>query len=116
MVRVRGAVGASKKLAPLLSDEVCTGGNPWQIGAVQTSFLVPAYNEEHFVGRAVESVHRAAAACDLTAYEVVVCDNGSTDATAAVARAAGARVVREPHRQIARSRNAAAGSRSARPR
>ncbi|MGA1540216.1 MAG: glycosyltransferase family 2 protein [Chthoniobacterales bacterium] len=108
MVRVGGAVGASKKLAPLLSDEVCTGGNPWQIGAVQTSFLVPAYNEEHFVGRAVESVHRAAAACDLTAYEVVVCDNGSTDATAAVARAAGARVVQEPHRQIARSRNAAA--------
>jgi len=77
---------------------------------VQTSFLVPAYNEELLVGRAVASVHRAAGARGLVSYEVVVCDNGSTDATAAVARAAGARVVHEPHRQIARSRNAAAAA------
>jgi glycosyltransferase involved in cell wall biosynthesis len=108
MVRATGAVGASKKLAGPLSDGVCTGGAAWQIGAVQTSFLVPAYNEEVLIGRAVDSVHRAADACSLASYEVVVCDNGSTDATADLARAAGARVVHEPHRQIARSRNAAA--------
>jgi glycosyltransferase involved in cell wall biosynthesis len=112
MVRVGGAVGASKKLARTLFTGVCKGAAAWQIGAVQTSFLVPAYNEAAFVGRAVESVHRAAAACSLTSYEAIVCDNGSTDATAEVALAAGARVVEEPHRQIARSRNAAAAASS----
>lgn len=108
MVRAGGAVGASKKRAPLLSAGVCKGAAAWQIGAVQTSFLVPAYNEEAFIGRAVESIHRAATACSPVSYEVIVCDNGSTDATADAARDAGARVVHEPHRQIARSRNAAA--------
>jgi glycosyltransferase involved in cell wall biosynthesis len=75
-----------------------------------TSFLLPAYNEEAYIGRAVESVHHAAAACGLADYEVVVCDNASTDRTAALAREAGARVVNEPHRQIARARNAAAAA------
>ena len=112
MVRAGGAVGASKKQARPRSAGVCKGAAAWQIGAVQTSFLVPAYNEELLLGRAVESVHRAAGACGLASYEVVVCDNGSTDATADTARAAGARVVCEPHRQIARSRNAAAAASS----
>jgi glycosyltransferase involved in cell wall biosynthesis len=75
-----------------------------------TSFLLPAYNEEVYIGRAVESVHHAAAACGLSDYEVVVCDNASTDRTAGLARAAGATVVLEPHRQIARARNAAASA------
>ena len=79
---------------------------------MRTSFLLPAYNEEEFVGRAVESIHRAAGACALRGYEIIVCDNGSTDATAERARAADARVVHEPHRQIARSRNAAAAASS----
>lgn len=110
MVRAGGAVGASKKQARPLSDGICNGPRPWQIGAVRASFLIPAYNEERFVGRAVESVHRAARDCALTAYEVVVCDNDSDDGTAQVARTAGARVVHEPHRQIARARNAAAAA------
>ena len=110
MVRAGGAGGASKKQTHPLSDGVCNGPRAWQIGAVRASFLIPAYNEEHFVGRAVESVHRAARDCALTAYEVVVCDNQSTDRTADVAQAAGARVVHEPHRQIARARNAAAAA------
>lgn len=79
-------------------------------GIVRTSFLIPAYNEEAFVGRAVGSVHRAAHACGLGDYEVIVCDNASTDATAGIALAAGARVVHEPHRQIARARNAVAAA------
>jgi glycosyltransferase involved in cell wall biosynthesis len=73
-----------------------------------TSFLIPAYNEEVYIGRAVLSVHGAAAACGLSGYEVIVCDNASTDRTAVLAREAGAQVVDEPHRQIARARNAAA--------
>ena len=42
--------------------------------------------------------------------ELVVCDNNSTDATAAIARAHGARVVFEPVNQIARARNTAAAA------
>ena len=93
MVRAGGPGGASKKRVLSLSGGVCNGPRAWQIGAVRASFLIPAYNEEKFVGRAVDSVHRAAAACVLTAYEVVVCDNDSTDGTARVARTAGARGV-----------------------
>jgi glycosyltransferase involved in cell wall biosynthesis len=108
-----GRGGRRKQKAGLSSvGGVCKRCRPWQIGAVRTSFLVPAYNEARFVGRAVESVHRAAGDCALTAYEVIVCDNQSTDGTADVARSAGARVVHEPHRQIARARNAAASASS----
>jgi len=77
---------------------------------VQVSFLIPAFNEEGLVVRAVTSVQTAALACGLQRYEVIVCDNASTDATARLAEAAGARVVHEPHRQIARARNAAAAA------
>src|SRR5438093_5774820 len=40
--------------------------------------------------------------------EVIVCDNNSSDRTAELARAAGARVVFEPINQIARARNTGA--------
>src|SRR5437667_4737779 len=40
--------------------------------------------------------------------ELIVCDNNSTDRTAQIARAAGARVVFEPVNQISRARNAGA--------
>lgn len=75
-----------------------------------TSFLLPAYNEEALIARALESIRAAAGHCALDRYEIVVCDNASTDRTAEIAASAGARVVREPHRQIARSRNAAAAA------
>ena len=76
----------------------------------KVSFLIPAFNEEGLIGRALESVRRSAEACGLEDYEVVVCDNASTDQTAEIARAGGARVIHEPHRQIARARNAAAAA------
>jgi glycosyltransferase involved in cell wall biosynthesis len=75
---------------------------------VQTSFLIPAYNEQALVGRAISSIHESAALCELKHYEIVVCDNDSTDRTAEIAETLGARVIHEPHRQIARARNAAA--------
>lgn len=110
MVRAGGAVGASKKRVLNLLRGVCNRVPAWQIGAVRFSFLIPAYNEEDFVVRAVESVHAATRSCGLGRCEIVVCDNASTDATAKVAAASGARVVHEPHRQIARARNAAAAA------
>ena len=72
------------------------------------SVLIPAYNEEKFLGPVLERVHASFAALGWTAYEAVVCDNHSTDATGEVARAHGARVVYEEHNQISRARNTAA--------
>ena len=57
--------------------------------------IIPALNEEAAVGGAVAGIRQALAnsICD-----VIVVDNGSTDRTPAVARAAGAIVVHQPER------------------
>ena len=71
------------------------------------SFVVPAYNEERLLGATLDAIH--AAARDVARpYEIVVANDASTDATSAVARAHGARVVDCEHRQIARVRNTGA--------
>lgn len=54
----------------------------------------------------------AATAAPGRAAELVVVDNNSTDATAALAAAAGAQVVTEPVNQISRARNAGAAAAS----
>src|SRR6202171_3539868 len=71
------------------------------------SFVVPAYNEERYLGAALESIHSAAHAIG-EPYEIVVANDASTDGTAALAQAAGARVVNVEHRQISRTRNSGA--------
>lgn len=53
--------------------------------------VIPAFNEEPSIGRVL-------AALPVPASSVIVADNGSTDRTAAIACAAGARVVHEPRR------------------
>jgi len=74
----------------------------------EISILIPAFNEEQLIGGVIDSVHQSFAAIAPRSYEIVVCDNNSTDRTAAVALAKGAIVVPEPHNQIARARNTAA--------
>jgi len=71
------------------------------------SFIVPAHNEEQFIGETVRAI-RAAASCLAEAHELIVVDDASTDRTAQIATAAGARVERVEHRQISRTRNAGA--------
>ena len=71
------------------------------------SFVVPAYNEERLLGRTLVAIHAAARAL-AHPYELIVVDDDSTDSTAAIARANGARVVRVQFRHIARTRNAGA--------
>jgi len=71
------------------------------------SIVVPAYNEEALLPATLARLRQAMALLPPRG-EVVVCDNNSTDRTAEVARAAGARVVFEPRNQIARARNAGA--------
>ncbi len=68
------------------------------------SVVVPAYNEAHDLPAAMASLRRQ----DLAeaAFEVIVVDNGSDDATAEIARAYGARVVVEPRRGVCDARQA----------
>lgn len=71
------------------------------------SFIIPAYNEERYLAATLDALRDATA--DLTmAHETIVVDDGSTDATADIARSQGAHVVRVEHRQIAATRNAGA--------
>lgn len=75
------------------------------------SVVIPAYNEEKEIGSCLASVRETFEgheAYDRDDYEVIVTDNSSTDATAKIAREAGAQVVLEPKRQISRARNAGA--------
>lgn len=71
------------------------------------SFIIPAYNEERELPAALAAIHRAAQEA-AQPYEIIVVDDDSTDATAALARRAGARVIPVRHRQIAAVRNAGA--------
>lgn len=64
---------------------------------MKVSVVIPALNEEEPIGDVVRAVPREIAS------EVIVVDNGSTDGTAGVARAAGARVVAEPRRGYGRA-------------
>jgi len=71
------------------------------------SFIIPAYNEEWELSSTIASIRVAAS--DVTqAYEIIVVDDASTDATAELAAQAGARVISINRRQIAAARNAGA--------
>ncbi len=69
---------------------------------------MPAYNEERLIVSVLTQVRASFATVGERSYDIIVCDNASTDATAELARAAGAQVVFEPHNQISRARNTAA--------
>ena len=67
--------------------------------------VIPCLDEEEAIGGLVEEIRQVAADPDLpvSVSEILVVDNGSTDATATVASAAGARVVPEPRRGYGRA-------------
>ncbi|SIT73060.1 Glycosyltransferase involved in cell wall bisynthesis [Ectothiorhodosinus mongolicus] len=71
------------------------------------SVIIPAWNEAGWIEKSLEAVF-AACHAQPESFEVIVVDNNSSDDTAELARAAGAKVVFEPHQQIARARNAGA--------
>jgi glycosyltransferase involved in cell wall biosynthesis len=80
----------------------------------RVSLVIPAYNEERFLPRLLDSIDEAARRYThgAAAVEVVVADNASTDRTAEVARQRGCVVVPVEKRCIAAARNA--GGRAAR--
>lgn len=71
------------------------------------TFIVPAHDEARLIGATLDALHTAARALRLE-YEIVVVNDASTDATAGIAHAHGARVLHVRHRQIAATRNAGA--------
>jgi glycosyltransferase involved in cell wall biosynthesis len=75
------------------------------------SFIVPAHNEEAWVGRCVAAIRSGLESLG-EPHEIIVVDDASNDATATIARQQGAQVIRVEHRQIAATRNA--GARQAR--
>ncbi len=74
---------------------------------LKISVIVPAFNEEKLIVESLASVRKAMGAFAEKGWEseLIVCDNNSTDRTAALVREGGATVVFEPVNQIARARN-----------
>jgi O-antigen biosynthesis protein len=79
---------------------------PALTAAPSASVIVPAYNATPTIAQCIESLKRL----NYPDYEIVVVDDGSTDSTAAIAEAAGARTLRLPHRGLASARNAGLAS------
>ena len=79
---------------------------------MKISIVVPAFNEEKLLPASLRAMNESAKTFHERGWEteLIVCDNNSTDRTAEVARAEGARVVFEPINQIARARNCGAAA------
>ncbi len=73
---------------------------------ISFSVIIPAHNEEAYLGKCLRAVHAAAASVLPLKTEVIVVANRCTDQTAAVAEAMGARVVHNDEKCIAAVRNA----------
>jgi glycosyltransferase involved in cell wall biosynthesis len=106
-----------KIIPPKMHDEnftrrLKTGRQRLSCPRVKISVIVPAFNEEKLLGGSLAEIQSAAAAFTARGwpFELVVCDNNSTDRTADIARAAGAKVIFEPINQIARARNVGAAA------
>jgi len=75
------------------------------------SIIVPAFNEEGYLGETLASLNRAKAFLERERSiqtEIIVVDNDSADSTADVARALHATVAREPLHNVAKVRNTGA--------
>jgi glycosyltransferase involved in cell wall biosynthesis len=72
------------------------------------SFIIPAFNEERYLARTINSVQSCLSTVNTHDSEIIVVDNNSTDQTGEIARKLGCKVVFEPVNQIARARNAGA--------
>lgn len=73
---------------------------------MKLSVIVPAFNEERLLPATLVNLKERVP----PPFELIVCDNNSTDRTAEIARAAGATVVFEPVNQISRARNRGAAA------
>jgi glycosyltransferase involved in cell wall biosynthesis len=81
--------------------------NPADRQAAMLSFIIPAHNEELWIGKCLNSI-RTAMALVTEPYEVIVVDDVSADSTQQIAQRMGARTLRVEHRKISAVRNAGA--------
>src|SRR5882757_8458312 len=75
------------------------------------SIVIPAFNEEGYLGETLTSINRAKALLQdegSLPTEIIVVDNDSDDSTADIARALGATVARETQHNVAKVRNTGA--------
>lgn len=96
MTSTIGKVGS----APALTTAPSVTGAP--AGELEVSVVLPCLNEHASVKACVDEAHAALRDIDMLG-EVVVVDNGSTDGSGELARAAGARVLAEPRRGYGRA-------------
>jgi len=77
---------------------------------MKISIIIPAFNEEKLIGKTLRTIREAAEvfAEMRWEFELIVCDNNSTDRTAEIAKENGAIVVFERLNQIGRARNTGA--------
>lgn len=68
------------------------------------SVVIPAYNEEKFISKTLESLENQN--YPKNRYEIIVVDNGSTDNTRQIAKQFGARVVKENKKGVQHARQA----------
>ena len=79
--------------------------NPPMRPSPRFSIVIPAFNEEFYLGACLASL----AEQDFGGlFEIIVVDNNSTDRTATVARAGGAMVIFEPRRGVCQARQSGA--------
>jgi len=82
--------------------------------SISISVIIPAYNEEKYLGETLKSIEKAAEFLNekhSAKTEVIVVDNASTDSTSAIALSFGVGIVLETKHNVAAVRNA--GSHSA---
>ena len=65
---------------------------------MKISIVIPAYNEEKYIGRTLESIKNLE--LERNELEILVVDADSTDKTEQIAHSFGARVIHEPHKSI----------------
>ena len=70
---------------------------------MKLAIIIPAYNEEKYLGKTLEAVETALATIDQS--EIIVVDNESTDDTYDIAASHGACIVSEHEHNISRVRN-----------
>lgn len=68
------------------------------------SFVIPCFNEEAFIGSAIESIIYNFREKNIR-YEIIVMDNGSSDQSAVIARNGGAKVVNSNAKTVSGVRN-----------
>ncbi|MBO4418516.1 MAG: glycosyltransferase [Oscillospiraceae bacterium] len=75
------------------------------MGKTMFSVVIPAHNEEQYIGKCLQSILRAAEAVRPEEVEILVVANRCTDQTCAIAEASGARVLVNDDKCIAAIRN-----------